>query len=288
MIYGGDLFGLRNKYDMAIDRIRTFEPAEGYYLAFSGGKDSQAVYHLAQEAGVMFDAHYHLTTVDPPELVRFIRANYPDVTIEKPKATMWELIVKCKMPPTRTVRYCCDILKEGGGKGRTVITGVRRAESQRRRDRPIMTLNLGRKSEIRLNSDNDEVRRMFETCQKKGKNVLNPVVDWTEAEVWEYLNGNSIQHCSLYDEGFTRLGCIGCPLAGQNHMLMEFERWPKYYDAYLRAFDRMLMARREAGMDNGKWTSAQDVMDWWTSADRNPTVDLSNLSTLDDFMEVFS
>ena len=85
----------------AINRLKAFEPEEGYYLAFSGGKDSQCIYHLAKEAGVKFDAHYNLTTVDPPELVYFIRNNYPDVIIDKPEMSMWKLIIKNNGPPTR-------------------------------------------------------------------------------------------------------------------------------------------------------------------------------------------
>jgi len=75
---------VRDKVAIAMDRLKAFEPEEGYYLAFSGGKDSQCIYHLAVEAGVKFDAHYNLTTVDPPELVRFIKDNYHDVGINYP------------------------------------------------------------------------------------------------------------------------------------------------------------------------------------------------------------
>ena len=67
------LFGVYDKVETAIQRLRVFEPPEGYYLAFSGGKDSQCIYHLCKEADVRFDAHYSLTTVDPPEAVYFIR-----------------------------------------------------------------------------------------------------------------------------------------------------------------------------------------------------------------------
>lgn len=38
---------------------------EGYYLCFSGGKDSQVIYELAKQAKVKFQAYYNVTTVDP-------------------------------------------------------------------------------------------------------------------------------------------------------------------------------------------------------------------------------
>lgn len=131
---------IKTKLEIAIDRVVSFEPEEGYYLAFSGGKDSQCIYELCRLAGVKFDAHYRVTGIDPPELVRFIREKYPDVEFEIPKdengrrITMWSLIEKKRMPPTRIMRYCCEKLKESSGKGRVVITGVRWAESARRKN----------------------------------------------------------------------------------------------------------------------------------------------------------
>ena len=122
---------IKDKVEIAVQRLRSFEPPEGYYVAFSGGKDSQCVYHLCKMAGVKFDAHYAITSVDPPELVRFIKANYPNVAFERQHypdgrpITMWSLIADHTLPPTRKVRYCCAALKEPGGQGRIVVTGVR-------------------------------------------------------------------------------------------------------------------------------------------------------------------
>ena len=123
----------KDKVQTAIERLQMFEPEEGYYLAFSGGKDSEVIKQLAIESGVKFDAHYNLTTVDPPELVNHIRENHKDVEVHKPEMSMWRLIESKSMPPTRWVRYCCQVLKEGGGDNRFIITGVRWAESNKRK-----------------------------------------------------------------------------------------------------------------------------------------------------------
>ena len=134
-IYGND------KVEQAIERFRCFEPEEGYFLAFSGGKDSVVIKALADMAGVKYDAHYNVSSVDPPELVRFIKDYHPDVPLDIPHdsdgnpVTMWTLIGHATMPPTRKVRYCCEHLKECSGEGRFVVTGVRRAESVRRSQR---------------------------------------------------------------------------------------------------------------------------------------------------------
>ena len=254
-----------DKVEMAIQRLRSFEPQEGYYVAFSGGKDSQCVYHLCRLGGVKFDAHYAVTSVDPPELVRFIRQNYPDVIFERQHdkdgkpITMWSLIASHTLPPTRKVRYCCAALKEPGGDGRVVVTGVRWAESINRRythgvvgfrgkpkgtaklsDELGAEYKLNKHGDVIMNDDNDANRRMVEQCYRTRKTMVNPIVDWTDEDVWEFLNENNIPQCSLYDEGFTRLGCIGCPLSGSRNMIRDFERWPKYKELYIRAFQRMI------------------------------------------------
>lgn len=137
---------LGEKVRKSIERLKLFEPEDGYYLAFSGGKDSVTCKALLDMAGVKYDATYHVTSVDPPELVRFIKDVHPDVKREIPRyndgtpITMWNLIPKKLMPPTRLVRYCCDNLKESGGTGRITVTGVRWAEStNRKRNQGIVT-----------------------------------------------------------------------------------------------------------------------------------------------------
>lgn len=264
------LFGRVDKVEQAIKRLKTFEPKDGsgYYLAFSGGKDSQCIYHLAKMAGVKFEAHYSVTSVDPPELMRFIKEHYPDVIWEhhtennngKP-VTMWNLITKNRIPPTRQARYCCAELKETGGKGRLVVTGVRWAESVRRKqlhgiadiqtkskklhqesmDKNPTYTKVNKNGGLVFMGDNEETRRMVEHCYAKRKTTVNPIVDWEDDDVWQFLNEVAkVPHCCLYDEGFTRLGCIGCPLQGRDGMLRDFERWPRYKELYIRAFDKMI------------------------------------------------
>lgn len=290
------------KMDVAINRFKVFEPQEGYYLCFSGGKDSQCIYHLAKQAGVKFDAHYSLTGVDPPELVQFIKANYPDVEFKIPRysdgsrITMWNLIVRHKMPPSRAARYCCTYLKETAGGGRMSVTGVRWAESANRRKRhdvvdmrgkPVTTRKIADEMGVEyraasadslvLNDDNDISRRFVEQCYRTRTALLNPIVDWSDKDVWYYLNEVAkVPHCSLYDEGFKRIGCVGCPLASQKHIEREFARYPKFKNLYLRAFDRMIKERERASYNIPKkytdtsndWSTPEKVFEWWVSDEK--------------------
>lgn len=91
-----------------------------------------------------------------------------------------------------------------------------------------------------LNYDNDDSKLLVEHCYRTTKTLVNPIIDWEEEDVWEFLNDNNIPHCSLYDEGFKRLGCIGCPLSGSKNMERDFARWPKYKELYIKAFQRMI------------------------------------------------
>jgi phosphoadenosine phosphosulfate reductase len=269
-----NMFGqtsLEDKVKRAIDRLRTFEPPEGYYLAFSGGKDSQCIYHLAKEAGVKFDAHYNLTTVDPPELVHFIKRKYPDVKTER-TTTMWKLIVE-KGLPTRMRRWCCEVLKEHGGEDRICVTGVRWAESSRRKSTRGIAEVIGKKeAQVMLLNDNEDERRMFENCQLKGKRVINPIIDWEDEDVWKYIKDRGLEYCELYDKGFDRLGCIGCPLSSNQQI--EFAKYPKYKQAYIRAIGRFLPGYIERQTARGKeplFTTAEDMFTWWlngTAKDR--------------------
>jgi phosphoadenosine phosphosulfate reductase len=254
----------------AIRRLQEFVPNDGdcYWLAFSGGKDSQCIYHLAKEAGVPFEAHYNVTSADPPELVQFIKKYYPDVKRDLPEYSMWQLIPHERRPFTRLARYCCKSLKERGGDGRVVVTGVRWAESVSRKKRRAVAEIQETGKEIILLNDNDS-RKMTEFCPIKGRRLVNPIIDWEDKDVWNFIRSRNLPYCSLYDEGWTRLGCIGCPQGGGKHMRRQFKRWPKYRDNYLRAFEKMLEVRRERGMPT-TWQTAEEVMKWWTEEPEYP------------------
>lgn len=304
---------LSQKVNNAVSRIKAFEEiakhhaddgTQGYYLAFSGGKDSVVVKALLDLAGVEYDAHYNVTSVDPPELVRFIKTTYPDVTFDKPRysgnykneqyrdkqITMWNLIPQKLMPPTRLVRYCCAALKESGGDGRLTVTGVRWAESTNRKNNQGIITIMGSSKDtetpdfrknirggVVLINDNDESRDIVDACVTRHKTCVNPIIDWTDNEVWEFIKTEHIPYCGLYDDGFQRLGCIGCPMASSKFRKLEFARYPRFKAAYLLAFEKMLEQRKLREKKNG-WYTARDVYHWWMKDDVLPgQIELSEI-----------
>lgn len=258
-----------DKVQLAIKRIKTYEPPEGYFLAFSGGKDSVVCKALCDMAGVKYDAHYNVTSVDPPELVRFVKS-FPDVHFDIPHdsdgkpVTMWNLILQFRVPPLRTMRYCCKALKEGSGEGRFVVTGVRWAESIRR-SKTRAGLEIGDDKRARLDVDDpdNQEKAMFRFCPMHHKKVLNPIIDWGDDDVWEFIKTYKVRYCSLYDEGFKRLGCIGCQMGGTKGMTRQFERYPKYREMYKKTFDKMLIEREKRGLSNVGWDTGEDVLRTW-------------------------
>ena len=236
--------GLQKKMMYSIDLLRKAERLalsygggnNGYYLAFSAGKDSQALYHIAELAEVKFDAHMNLTSVDPPEVIRFVKQAYPEVDLIKPKKSIYQLAVEKQILPTMRVRWCCAEYKEMSGAGRGPLIGIRHQESSRRAKRNEVEISSRKFSGTLEGLDEYrqelKAKRARRKSKKDGVNITNadqeqtlgcisgkesllisPIIHWTEKDVWEFLNKvMEVPHCSLYEKGWHRIGCIGCTM----------------------------------------------------------------------------
>lgn len=278
---------------VSIERLRAASEmslqvyGEPLVITDSGGKDSSVCKELAIRAGIPFEVMHNHTTADAPETVRFVRSEAKRLedlgikyTINMPvykgqRTTMWRLIPQKLMPPTRLIRYCCSILKETGGSGRFIATGVRWAESPSRKNNRGIYERIAAKKEnkIILNNDNDDKRMLFENCRLKAKRVVNPIIDWSDDDVWQFLEDAKKPVNPLYGEGWCRVGCVGCPMAGRKGREAEFLRWPKYKKLYIRAFDEMLVERERRGKLEGSWrmgATGRDVFNWWMEEDILP------------------
>ena len=201
----------------------------------------------------------NLTSVDPPEVIRFVKKCYPDVELVKPKESIYNIAIRRKILPTMRVRWCCAEFKESAGAGKVTLIGIRHEESSRRAKRNEVEISSRKFSgtldgleEYRQEQKAKEARRK---SKKDGVNIMNadqeqtlgcihgkesllisPIIHWTERDVWEFLNQVvQVAHCELYDEGWRRLGCICCPMSSAKHKRMEELRWPHVKRNWIKA-----------------------------------------------------
>ena len=258
--------GLRYKIEKSVELLRKaerlalrYDAEGGFYLAFSGGKDSQTLYHIAEIAGVKFGAHFSPTTVDPPQLIRFIRKNYPEVEFGRVDKSMYQMAKEMGMVPTMKLRWCCAKFKESAGAGKVTLTGVRRAESIKRAKRKEVEVS-GHKFSGNIEEFDgwsaEQIRKKFKNINQdefsrdgeqelrciNGKDsiIVNPILDWTDADVWEFLNKVvQVPHCELYDPPYNRhrIGCILCPMSSMKTKLRDIELYPHAKEKWLEVFE---------------------------------------------------
>ena len=272
-------------------------------ITYSGGKDSDVLLQLARECLTAddFEVINSHTTLDAPETVYYIREKFKELEKMGVKTTVlyphyddghfksiWSLIIDKKIPPTRLNRYCCKELKETSTPNRIVAVGVREAESVGRRNRDVFATKGRTKEEayyyyyshIKEVFEDDKTRRseggvtnpnevgvydcyFIQKAKQNKELICNPIYKFTDSEVWEFIRDRKMKYNPLYDQGFKRVGCIGCPFS--THQIQELEMYPKYKEQFIRTFDKMLEKRREIGKqdDRGKWTSGEAIYKWW-------------------------
>lgn len=261
---------LQHKIDYSIkvmqkaQRLALAMNENGFWLAFSGGKDSQVLYHLALLADVKFTAYMALTSIDPPEIIRFVRKNYPQVIMIKPTISIYDMAVKKRIPPTRTLRWCCAEYKETAGAGYVTLVGVRKQESYRRSKRELVEKthkNPKKRKQFHFDQFSDHEENLIQ-CMGNGKEkiVVSPILHWTERDVWEFLNSNNIEHCCLYDKGYKRIGCICCPMTSYRDKIKQIRDYPHVKRNWIKAFEKL----KEGGFPKYD-LDASETFDWWIS-----------------------
>lgn len=256
-----------SKVERAIETIRKAEPLalqyspDGFHLAFSGGKDSQVIYELCKMAGVKFRSVMQVTTIDPPELMKFVRKNYPDVIMERPKINFYDLIVKKKSLPTRIARFCCQYLKEQAGAGTVTILGIRRAESNKRAKRNELEINRNKYSGS-LDQFNIDKKSMVVCLKGNDKIMLSPIINWTTSDVWNFIRSRGLEYCSLYDNGYHRIGCMFCPMSSIKISQLDRMNYP--------GVERLIKKSIQKLVENGDYCSrlgndVDEIFNWWIS-----------------------
>lgn len=255
-----------NKIDKAILTIKNAESLAlkyqdyGFHLAFSGGKDSQVIYHLCKMAGVKFKAFMQVTTIDPPELMKFVRKNYPDVIMQRPPINFYKLIIKKKSLPTQKIRFCCNVLKEQSGAGTVTILGIRKSESLQRSKRNELEIS-GHKYSNSLDQFNIDNENQILCIKGKDKILLSPIIDWANADVWNFIRNNNIEYCKLYDNGFKRIGCIFCPMCTKKEKVKFRKIYPRIEIEIKKSIAELVKNGYGVKLNN----NIDDVFNWWLS-----------------------
>lgn len=224
-----------------------------------------------------------LTSVDPPEVIRFVKEHYPDVERAKPKRSIFQSAVERKILPTMRVRWCCEEYKESTGAGKVTLIGIRRQESSRRARRNEVEIDSRKFSgtleglEEYREEKNDKMSKPHRGKRSKAEQItivnakgertlgcingkesllISPIIEWTETDVWAFLNTLGVAHCSLYDEGWHRIGCIGCPMSSPKQKQIEEARWPHVKRNWIKA----IKAIRRGGVfkDGYVWWNVKD------------------------------
>jgi phosphoadenosine phosphosulfate reductase len=234
---------------------------EGYFVGFSGGKDSQVLLELVKRAGVKYKAYYSVTTNDPPENVYFIRDYYPEVTFLHPEKNFFKLIEEKGMP-TRIRRYCCEILKEQGGIGQVVLTGVRAEESTKRsRYNEISIISRRKEHQDRRKKHTlEKIEANEHRCIKgKDKLMIYPLLKWTQLEIWEFIKQYKLPLNPCY-KTVGRVGCMFCPFAKAKEINMYEKKYPKVKETILKSLDTFLQQH-----NNSNFRSGIECYEWWKS-----------------------
>lgn len=70
--------------------------------------------------------------------------------------------------------------------------------------------------------------RKLEWDAKFGLAKINPLVNWTTAEVWDYIRKNDVPYNQLHDRGYPSIGCTHCTRATVPGEGDRAGRWPGF------------------------------------------------------------
>lgn len=236
----------------------------GVYVGFSGGKDSQVLLDLVKSCFIPYYAVYNLTTIDPPDNVRFIFEKYPEVHVRRPPETFFKLVEKKGMP-TMIRRYCCQILKEVDSAGEVVLTGVRAEESKRRAAYSETQIRSRRKEhqETKGRKSIDEILESQHKCVKgKDSVMVYPLLNWTEIDIWDYIETYNLPRNPCYDVS-DRVGCIFCPFTNKKELNYYEHEYPIMKQNVIRAIQKYLDKRKPFA--ESEFRNAEEYYDWWRS-----------------------
>lgn len=186
--------------------------------SYSTGKDSDVLLRLCQMADIKHIPIYKHTGIDPAGSLQHAREN--NAVVIKPQKSFFKLIEDGGFP-TRRARFCCQHLKEYKVLD-VSVQGIRKSESRARAER----------------YKEPQICRMYN--KKDHVQVFLPLLDWTDADVKEFIESENIKcHRHYYDEDGNfhverRVGCLCCVLQSSNKLKADFKAHPQMVKAFIR------------------------------------------------------
>jgi phosphoadenosine phosphosulfate reductase len=104
-------------------------------------------------------------------------------------------------------KECCRIrkvepLKRALSGNKAWVTGQRRAQSTTRAELAVQEID-----------------------EAHGLTKFNPLADWSEQDVWNYIRSNNVPYNPLHDKGYPSIGCEPCTRATQPGEDVRAGRW---------------------------------------------------------------
>lgn len=258
---------LKDKIDYSINLIKRAEKLalqlqpDGLWVGFSGGKDSQVLLELVKLAQVKYKAVYNVTTNDPPDNVYFIRRNYPEVLFSLPNRNFFK-IVENRGLPSRLRRFCCAELKENGGAGYVVLTGVRAEESVSRKrysEVNVYSRRKEHKDRSKQRTIEDIIEHEHKCIKGKDKIMVYPIIKWTAEDILQFHTERQLPKNICYEHS-NRVGCMFCPFSTKKEMEYYANRYPKIKERLIKSFDKYLAKKTDK-----QFETAEEYFDWWLS-----------------------
>jgi len=228
----------------AVDFINCNIENDVAFVGFSGGKDSIVVAKLMEMSNVKYELYYSFTGLDAPEVVRFIRKEYPECRFLLPRRTFWRDLA-VHIPPSSRIRWCCRLLKEEPAwklVHKKRIMGIRSEES------------VSRSKRNRINY-----------YKKLNHTHYYPIFHWKEWQIWEFINKYSLNYPKLYDWGFNRIGCIICPYhsskSGRLHQMYR-NKWTKFFELFEKKIKELYYKRKNQGKQM-YYSTPEEFLDAW-------------------------
>ena len=237
------------------------------YVSFSGGKDSTVLLHIVRSLYPEVPAVFVDTGLEYPEIVEFVK-QHDDVVWLKPKMGFKQVLEKYGYPvvskeqsqciyelrnqnikpstrekwlkgvgkntgrlrlsqkwqhllnaPFMASHKCCDVMKKRPAKKYAKESGRYR-----------MTGMMAEESPMRQQWWTKFSCNAFDTEEPSS----NPLMFWTEADIWEYLKTRDVPYSKIYDMGETRTGCMFCMFGvhmekGENRFQRMYRTHPKQW-----------------------------------------------------------